>query len=351
MHPRLRPVLLLAVLLAPLPVGACRGGRGAIELTGRARPVRADDGTELTAYELLVKGPAPIPPPRGWLFYLQGSERRSASSAAERLAGAAQLGLRPVLLERRGVSPDGSVDEARARAASSKAQRVADHRRVIESWLEGAEPQAPVILVGASEGGDVAARVAAQLQQAPRGPHVTHLVLIDAGGGWCQADELRFLLRTRGALLGLTRAEDLEAAFQRIRREPDALTLWAGHPHRRWSTFLWDRPLDDLLALEVPVFLAQGDRDESVPVESARAVVEAFRAQGRTNLAYKEYAGFGHGLVRASDGVSGFPLLEADLLAWFAGQGALSAAEAEAAAARVRRAHPGLFPSAAGVAR
>ncbi len=342
----MRPSLaaLLGVPLLVLPLLACRGPFG-LEVKGRLRPVTAADGTPLVVYELFEGRSDPDRPPRGWLFYVQGSERRSVTPSVERLAGAVALGLRTVLVERRGIGADGRVDEAAALAGCSKPQRVADHRRVLEHVLEGADPAAPVILLGASEGGDVAAAVAAQV------PRVTHLALLDSGGGWCQADELRHLLRSRGSVVGLTRPEELEAAFQRIRRAPEAPGLWAGHPHARWSSFLWDRPLDDLLGLSVPVFLAQGDEDLSVPVESARALAAAFRAQGKTNLTYREYAGYGHGLRRASDGALGFPLLEADLVAWLAGQGVLTRAEAELAALRVRRAHPALFPPAPGVGR
>jgi pimeloyl-ACP methyl ester carboxylesterase len=92
------------------------------------------------------------------------------------------MDMRVVMLERRGVH--GAEVDPGAPAFSTKPHRVADVRAGLEATLANAEPQAPVFLVGASEGGDVAAAVAAD------DPRVTHLILLGTGGGMSQAEEL-----------------------------------------------------------------------------------------------------------------------------------------------------------------
>jgi pimeloyl-ACP methyl ester carboxylesterase len=195
----------------------------------------------------------------------------------------------------------------------------------------------PVVLLGASEGGDVASAIAA-LE-----PRITHLVLIGCGGGWSQAQELAHELETRGSVLGIDSRQALEGRFEAIRARPDSLELWAGHPYRRWSSYLWSPPLDDLVRVTVPVFLAHGSADTNVPVGSARALAEAFWARGKTNLRYREYEGLDHRLVDVISKESGFPRLEADLVGWFADQGLVTKIEAAAMIPRIRRAHPAAF--------
>jgi pimeloyl-ACP methyl ester carboxylesterase len=222
---------------------------------------------------------------------------------------------------------------------------VADHRAVIDWYLRGLEPGVPVVLVGASEGGDVAAAVAAAE------PRITHVVLVGCGGGWSQAQELRHELDQRGSVLGLGSLAALEDRFRAIREAPDSVELWAGHPYCRWSSFLWAPPLDDLVRVNVPILLIHGDADRAVPVESARALVGAFWARGKRNLTYREHAGLDHRLHDVVRDRSGFPRVEVDLVAWFAEHGLLSKAEADRLAARVRRAHPAAFEPASRPAR
>lgn len=158
----------------------------------------------------------------------------------------------------------------------------------MRAHLANIAPGTPVLLVGESEGGTVAAAMARAE------PRITHLILLGAGGGMTQAEELT-LLSTRDPATGYGTPEELEDAFADIRSQPDADREWLGHPYRRWSSFLWSRPADDLLATSIPVFLAQGDRDTSVPVESARSLRDSYEAQGRGELLrYSEYPGLDH---------------------------------------------------------
>lgn len=334
-----RNVLVLALVVLGATLGGCVSG--GITIATEHRTVRAADGYPLQAYTNFEwSGGREFEQPRGVLFYIQGSEDASVLGATERFAGACAMGMDVVMIERRGVQPDAAVDRATATKFATKPQRVADHRAAINDYLARVQPGGPVILVGASEGGDVAAAVAAVE------PRVTHVVLMGSGGGWTQAEEFRWFIAEKGGYLGMASVAELDAQLAAVRADADGDAEWLGHPRRRWATFMFDRPADDLLKVNVPILLLQGDADENVPVGSARALRDAFAAAGRTNLRYVEYAGVDHRFRRA-DGSSVFPLVEVDIVGWMRDTGALGKAEADEFVRRVRRAHPESFDTPA----
>lgn len=300
-----------------LALAAC-ASRG-MTISGTAERVVAPDGVALTTYRLREEGRDQKW--RGILFYLQGSSTEPVKERIGTLAGAVTMDMLVVLAERR---QDAEHD--------TKPVRVADQRAVIDHYLREFSPGLPVVLMGESEGGDVACAVAA------RDPRITHLVLIGCGGGWTQARELEHFARGDEARLAELRRE-----FERIRAAPDAMADWLGHPYRRWSSYLWSAPADDLRGLSIPIFLAQGDADQSVPVESARALAEEFARLGKSNLTYREYAGVDHHLREVSTGRHAQPLLECDLIAWFERQGLVTPAERARFEDRVHRSHPEWF--------
>lgn len=338
----MRAILLVASLLS----AACASPGFGIAIEGTRRVVEAEDGFPLVTYRLTERGRR-AEAPRALLFYAGGSEPSSALDATERLAGAAAMGVPVVMLEPRGVDGERQRDLETFHRFATKERRARDLGLVLDAYLRDAPKDLPCVLLGVSEGGDVAARVAAGE------PRVTHLILVGSGGGWCQEQELRHLLRTRGPMLGLEDERAFDSRLALIRADPGSLAMWAGHPHRRWSSYLWDAPVGDMLRVNRPILLAHGGKDESVPVESARAARDAFEDAGRSNLAYVEIEGADHGLRDAATGQSLFPRLEIEIVAWLARQGLLDEEEAERYEARVRRSHRDLFgePASAPTAR
>ena len=61
-------------------------------------------------------------------------------------------------------------------------------------------------------------------------------------------------------------------------------------------------PLPDLLKLRMPILLGMGEKDESVPVESAWFFEKKFKEVGKDNLAVRIYPGADHRL--SGNGVS-----------------------------------------------
>lgn len=287
--------------------------------------VPTDDGGHVWSYRLRPADARPEIPPdaRAVAFYVGGSGyERSVLAVTGAMAGFVTMGIPVVLLERRGIEPDGSSDPVLARRHADRPTRVADALAATRAHLAGVRPGVPVILVGESEGGAVAAAMARAE------PRITHVILLGSGGGMTQAEELAALAE-HAPESGYATPDQLEAIFAEIGRHPDSDREWLGHPYRRWSSYLWSRPLDDLLAASTQVFLAHGDRDINVPVGSARLVEEAFGAQGRGNqLRYREYAGLDHGF-RDESGRSHLRLVERDVVEWLEKQGLLDGSKSQ----------------------
>lgn len=327
------------VLMAALG-GGCSSP--AVSIGAHGKHVPAGDGTALLVYTLeQTAGPrarAAGAEPRATVLYVQGSEDTSVTSAIGGLAGLVILGADVRMMERRGVAPGGAVDAALAREGATLSTRVADVRAVLSSVIADLPAGRPLILLGTSEGCDVAARVAASE------PRVTHLVLLAGGGGWTQADEFRHFAKTRGARsVGVGSVEELEAKFTDIQARPTADKAWLGHPYARWATFAFESPLASLLSLDIPILVVQGDRDDSVPVESARALRDAWVAAKRTNLKYVEIAGATHAFKDAETGVDLLPRVEVASIQWLRDLGVVGPEEASVFEARVRAAHPEAF--------
>lgn len=137
-----------------------------------------------------------------------------------------------------------------------------------------------VVLVGASEGGALAARVARSRTD------VTHLVVV-GDGGWSMRDIL-------ASLVGPGAVDD---AWRDIAGDPDSPDrMWMGHSHRYWFDVFDHAPLRDYLALDIPVLIGFGERDRSVPLASAQDVLRSARAAGKRNIGLVVYPGADHGL-------------------------------------------------------
>jgi pimeloyl-ACP methyl ester carboxylesterase len=164
-------------------------------------------------------------------------------------------------------------------------QWMADYMEFISRTLED-HPQRwkKVVLVGGSEGGALAARVARARAD------VTHLVIV-GDGGWSMRENL-------SSLMG---ADAVEAAWKEIARYPDSSDrMWLGHPYRYWFDMFDQTPRADYMALQIPVLIGVGERDRSVPAASAQDILRAAQAAGKKNIGLVVYPGADHSL-RADD--------------------------------------------------
>lgn len=331
MHrPTFLPLLILVAILACLP-GCSRN----ITLATEFRTLPANDDFPLQRYTLFQWNGSgrTHEHPAGVLFYVQGSSDHSVLSATEQFAGACVMGLDVAAIERRGVSRN-SVDRAAALKYATKPHRVADHLALVRAYLDEHPGISPAIIFASSEGCDIAAAVAAQE------PRITHIILLAGGCGWSQAQEFDHFVRTRpGFIPNIDSSQALAAKLDDIRANPDADTMWFGHPYRRWSSYMFARPADDLLRVAAPILLIHGDADQSVPVESARALRDAFAATDRTNLTYKEYAGVDHSFTHIESGNSVRAWIEIDTIQWLASHNVVDRATADMFISRVKKNH------------
>jgi dienelactone hydrolase len=135
------------------------------------------------------------------------------------------------------------------------------------------------LVIGHSEGGIVAARVAAELS------NITHVASL-AGGGPTQ---LFALAEIRGQFRAddkpgdaERRVQDIYDEWSKIRKEPDSITkFWLGHPYRRWSSFLKHSVTEELLRTKAKIYLAHGTSDDSNPVKAYDVLLAELRARDR----------------------------------------------------------------------
>ena len=307
-------------------------------LVPKKQTVISDDGYPLITYKLIMKPDIfKGKPPRMLIFYIQGSEYETALSKAGVLAGSTAIGASVVVLERRGIYENQNIDWDTCYKFSMKEVRVEDHLKVIRECLKTIDYEIPVIIMAANEGGDIASVIAA------REKRITHLILLGSGGGWSHAEELKYFLSTKGYYFDIDSSDKINSIFEDVKSNPDSMKMWAGHPYRRWNSYLWDRSVDHLVKLDIPIFLAHGNKDESVPVESSRAVRAIFEKLGKKNLTYKEYENANHLFVNLKDGLLMSPLIEVDLLEWFENLKIISHSERVAFEKRVKKAHPEFF--------
>lgn len=144
-----------------------------------------------------------------------------------------------------------------------------------------------VFLVGYSEGGAVAARVAAA------DPAIAGVTLL-AAPAWSGRRILDYQVRLAAArerrTLSYTSADLIEAHLVVKLREREGTEAW-------FPFFLDYDPLPPMRALRMPVLVVQGDRDEAVLFEQAYEIVEAIRAGGNGQVRLALLPGLGHALA------------------------------------------------------
>lgn len=244
-----------------------------------------DDGGYATYHALDVGSPEV----QDTLVFVVGGSGCSdvGTDLLPRVASAMNMPARYLALNKRhvrlGVRGNGGSEQCGRRFNEDDVPRrwISDTMSFVRSALtEDATRWKKVVIIGASEGGAVAASVARAIPQA------THLIVV-GDGGWSMRDNLRVLIG----------GDEVDRAWSEIIQSPDSTErMWLGHAHRYWFEVMDRAPLQDYLALHIPVLIAIGERDRSVPVGSAQQVLVAALNAGKGNIGVVTYPGADHQL-------------------------------------------------------
>lgn len=176
-----------------------------------------------------------------------------------------------------------------------------------------------LLVAGFSEGGVVAAKVAAQNRQ------VSHVASF-AGGGPTQLFDMLEAARS-GRLCGqslpgtaASRVADVLAKWTEIQLAPAAMDqFWCGHSYRRWHSYIRESLLENLLLSSSKIFLVHGTEDDSSPVAGFDMVVATLLSKHR-DLVFKRLEGASHDLALVDEDGRSVDLIDdlvKELFDWF----------------------------------
>jgi pimeloyl-ACP methyl ester carboxylesterase len=185
--------------------------------------------------------------------------------------------------------------------------RVNSTKGVIDELLgkHGLTPT-KVIVIGVSEGFHVGAKLAAIE------PRITHVGLF-VGNGLNQfydfmiAERMRAERGERTAVDAQTEIEQLLETAKEIYADPDSTEKhWMGHTYKRWASFGSSAPLEHLLKIKSPVFVACCSLDKNTSIVSADYIPLEFAKRGKKNLTYKVYP-YAHSFIETTIDQDGKP--------------------------------------------
>lgn len=171
---------------------------------------------------------------------------------------------------------------------------LADDVASIVTWLRSHPEVDPdrISLVGHSEGGAIAARVAAA------DARVAGVVLLAApawNGRRIMNYQVRLAAERHHRSVSYTSADLIEARIARDLR--DRLTTEAWYPF-----FLDYDPLPAMRSLTMPVLILQGERDEAVLYEQAYEIRDAVRSNGNAQVWLQLFPEYGHEFASRREG-------------------------------------------------
>lgn len=323
LHLVLGLVLLTAAPLAhgsPFRTGAI--GFGSAELGVYTLTMR--DGTDVTYYA------TPADPGKHTLIMIQGSGCQPVMVASGGHHYSSMFGLLDAVRDGRFnvvavEKPHAPANPVRDSGTALHCPETFNSTFTLESWAAAIEAvgtevrlqgSGTLLLFGASEGAVVAARVASRLED-----RVAAVALVGLTGASQLFDFIAAAHLGQGGPAGIdAMAGELEAAVRKINAAPEGSTdFFAGHPYKRWHSFLRANPSMDLLQASARVLLVSGTEDTSVPVLSSEIAWATLVAHGRS-VEFRRIHGADHGLMKPEDAdMSAVSAIYGTMLDWLAG--------------------------------
>jgi esterase/lipase len=169
--------------------------------------------------------------------------------------------------------------------------------KVINYILKKVYPSAKIVAVlGHSEGSDVAAKLAVINKR------ITHLCFA-SGNGASQTFNNILLIRRKmlqkeiSAMEAQTRIDALLEGLDKVYENPNSTELYYNGDTYKWNYAINQPPIDNLLQLKIPIYLAIGSNDEKVPVEASDFIKAEFVRHRKKNLTSKVYLNSNHSFV------------------------------------------------------
>lgn len=263
------------------------------------------DQSCIEAYLTIPQGDRPFP----LILLVQGSDAESVidnhNTLAERFN---PHGIAMLSAEKRGINADGK-DFQQFIEYDFFEYRMQDYSIILSALYQGliTKWNGSLIIIGGSEGGKIAPRLALQFPS-----HVAGLVLVGSGGGLPFNEELKFQIEASLESLNpfykfcfkirdMIIPRKIDAQYLKMLGQPDSLEMWYQKTFRWWASFLRYDPLPEMLQLNIPIYMIHGALDSKIPVESADIVKAAFDDAGKYNLTYVCYDDLGHSLKGRDD--------------------------------------------------
>ena len=151
-----------------------------------------------------------------------------------------------------------------------------------------------IILVGHSEGGQIAPKVAVINSR------ITHIACL---AGTAANQMYDFLINIRKGEKENEFSKDeadsqidsLFFYYKEIMNDPTSTDkFWAGHTYLRWSSTIQNPPIEYMLKLNIPIYVVAGTNDTSAPIENMDNIPIGFMKRQKQNLTYKYYWNYDH---------------------------------------------------------
>ena len=151
-----------------------------------------------------------------------------------------------------------------------------------------------IIVVGFSEGGMLAVRLASENKK------ITHLISVTSGV--LNQFYSSIINRRMDAAMGhishqeaQAKVDSLFAVYKKIYNNPQSTEKWYyGHPYKRWGSFCNFIPLEHLVKLHIPILFVNGSNDRNTPILQADYIQLEFIRLGKDNLTYHVMPGVDH---------------------------------------------------------
>jgi len=230
------------------------------------------------------------------VFAIQGSSSESAFNWYVALSKQMSLlGLGLIVLEKQGVSRD-SIDHYEYNQSNCLENRYQDYQHCLESlYATSPDWKGPVIFLGESEGGMLAANLASQT------PETAAVLLFATGGGMKPSEEAKWTIRNRLERHNAPQ-DQVDEYMYFLDEQMDAMMLdsspnkqFLGNTYKWWASLLSENEASSSLSnCSFPIYLVHGVEDDKIPVLSADLAVEILE---KTNtLTYLRLEGYGHNL-------------------------------------------------------